>query len=117
MYEFVCLPGCIGCRKAMTWLDSNGIEYKARSIKENTPTVEELSEWSRESGEPIDSFFSKSGALFKSMELKDKLPTMSDSAKLSLLTQEVKLIRRPILVGDGLVLVGFNEDEWSRALK
>jgi arsenate reductase len=100
----------------LRWLDDNKIEYELRDIKENNPTLEELSAWYKMSGLPLKKFFNTSGLLYKSMELKDKLPTMSDEEQLKLLATDGMLVKRPLVIGEGFVLVGFNESEWSEKL-
>lgn len=116
MIEFICYPKCTTCLKAKKWLDDNKIEYRYRDIKENNPGVEELTVWYKTSGLPLKRFFNTSGLLYKSMELKAKLPTMSEDEQLSLLASDGMLVKRPIAVGDGFVLVGFKESEWSEKI-
>ena len=116
MVKFICYPRCITCQNARKWLESNGIEYELRDIKLEPPTREELSEWYRASGLPLKRFFNTSGLLYKSLALKDKLPAMSEDEMLALLSSDGMLVKRPILVGDGFVLVGFKEAEWSEHL-
>ena len=114
---FICYPKCTTCRKAQKWLDENGISYTFRDIKMEHPTYEELSAWHRRSGLPLKKFFNTSGLLYKSMELKDRLPAMSEDEMLKLLAADGMLVRRPLLVGDDFVLVGFREAEWAEHLK
>ena len=116
MVKFICYPKCTTCQKARKWLDDNQIEYEFRDIKLDNPTLEELIEWHKKSGLHLKKFFNTSGLLYKSLDLKNKLPEMTDDAMLELLATDGMLVKRPILVGDGFVLVGFKEDEWSRAL-
>ena len=111
MLTFVCYPKCTTCQKAQKWLDENQIEYTIRDIKTNNPSFEELSAWYKTSGLPLKKFFNTSGLLYKSMNLKDKLPTMSEEEMLRLLSSDGMLVKRPLLVGDGMVLVGFKEAE------
>ena len=112
MLKFICYPKCTTCQKAKKWLDDNKIEYELRDIKLENPTLEELAEWYNKSGLPLKKFFNTSGLLYKSMELKIKLPTMSEDEMLKLLATDGMLVKRPILVGDDFVLVGFKEREW-----
>ena len=116
MIKFICYPKCTTCQKAKKWLDDNKIEYELRDIKENNPSLEELSSWYKMSGLPLKKFFNTSGLLYKSMELKDKLPTMSDEEQVKLLATDGMLVKRPLVVGEGFVLVGFKESEWSEKL-
>ena len=115
MLKFVCYPKCTTCQKAKKWLDDNKIEYEMRDIKLDKPTLDELNRWYRESGLPLKKFFNTSGLLYKSMDLKNKIPKMTDDEMLELLATDGMLVKRPLLVGDGLVLVGFKEAEWDRA--
>lgn len=112
MIKFICYPKCTTCQKAKKWLDDNKIEYKLRDIKEDNPTLEELTVWYKMSELPLKKFFNTSGLLYKSMELKDKLPTMSEKEQLKLLSTNGMLVKRPVLVGEDFVLVGFKEPEW-----
>ena len=114
---FICYPKCTTCRKAQKWLDENGISYTLRDIKMEHPTYEELAAWHRRSGLPLKKFFNTSGLLYKSMELKDRLPAMSEDEMLKLLAADGMLVKRPLLVGDDFVLVGFREAEWAERLK
>ncbi|MDD7396186.1 MAG: arsenate reductase family protein [Eubacteriales bacterium] len=114
---FICYPKCTTCRKAQKWLDENGISYTFRDIKMEHPTYEELAAWHRRSGLPLKKFFNTSGLLYKSMELKDRLPAMSEDEMLKLLAADGMLVKRPLLVGDDFVLVGFREAEWAERLK
>lgn len=117
MLKFICYPKCSTCQKARNWLDENKVEYEFRDIKTENPTVEELSAWWALSGMPLKKFFNTSGLLYKSMELKDKLPSMSDEEMLTLLASDGMLVKRPLVIGDGVVLVGFKETEWEKTLK
>lgn len=117
MLRFICYPKCTTCQKAKKWLDDNNIEYELRDIKLDNPTFEELIEWYNKSGLPLKKFFNTSGLLYKSMELKTKLPTMSEDEMLKLLATDGMLVKRPILVGDDFVLVGFKENEWIETIK
>ena len=113
MIKFICYPKCTTCQKAKKWLDDNSVEYELRDIKLDNPSLEELTEWYRKSGLPLKKFFNTSGLLYKSLELKDKLPAMSDDEMLKLLSSDGMLVKRPILVTDNAVLVGFKESEWE----
>jgi len=113
MLKFICYPQCTTCRKAKKWLDDNNIKYELRDIKLNNPTFEELTEWHNKSGLPLKKFFNTSGLLYKSMELKAKLPAMTEDEMLKLLATDGMLVKRPILVGSDFVLVGFKETEWE----
>lgn len=117
MNLFVCYPKCTTCQKAKKWLDENGVNYVERHIKENNPTREELSEWISKSKLPDKRFFNTSGLLYRSLELKDKLPAMSAEEKLTLLATDGMLVKRPLMVTDNTVLVGFREAEWENELK
>ena len=112
----VCYPRCSTCKKAVKWLEDNGIEYTYRDIKEDNPTEKELREWHATSGLPLKRFFNTSGMLYWDMQLKDKLPSMSEDEMFKLLASDGLLVKRPIAVADGKVLVGFKEAEWE-ALK
>ncbi len=114
---FVCYPKCTTCQKARKWLDDNGIPYEFRDIKTDNPTFDELAAWHQASDLPLKKFFNTSGLLYKSMELKSKLPAMSEDEMLQLLSTDGMLVKRPLLIGDGFVLVGFKEDEWARCPK
>lgn len=113
---FIEYPKCSTCQKAKKWIDDNGIEYDERHIKESNPTFEELKEWYEKSGLPLKRFFNTSGMLYKSMQLKDKLPNMSDEEQLKLLATDGMLVKRPLLIGDDFVLCGFREKEWQEIL-
>ena len=115
--EFLCYAKCTTCQKAKKWLDANEIEYTERPIKEQNPTVEELKVWHRRSGLPLKKFFNTSGLLYKDMKLKDRLPGMSEEEQYELLATDGMLVKRPMLVGDDFVLVGFKETEWEDKLE
>jgi len=113
---FLWYPKCSTCQKAKAWLDGHNIPYIARHIKENNPTYQELDVWQQKSGLPLKRFFNTSGLSYKALALKDKLPDMSREEQLTLLSQDGMLVKRPILVSEGVVLVGFREAEWAEAL-
>ena len=117
MLKFICYPKCTTCQKARKWLDENNIEYEFRDIKNENPSLEELTAWYKLSGLPLRKFFNTSGLLYKSMELKTKLPNMTDEEMLSLLATDGMLVKRPLAIGDDFVLVGFKEAEWVEKLK
>ena len=117
MLKFICYPKCTTCQKARKWLDVNNIEYEFRDIKIENPSVEELTAWYKLSGLPLRKFFNTSGLLYKSMELKTKLPNMTDEEMLALLATDGMLVKRPLAIGDDFVLVGFKEAEWVEKLK
>ena len=112
MIKFICYPKCTTCQRAKKWLDDNKIEYELRDIKLNNPTLEELTEWYNKSGLPLKKFFNTSGLLYKSLNLKNELPEMSEDEMLKLLATDGMLVKRPLLIGDDFVLVGFKENEW-----
>ena len=117
MIEFICYPKCTTCQKAKKWLDDNKIEYKLRDIKGDNPSIKELTTWHKTSGLPVKKFFNTSGLLYKSMGLKDKLPAMSEEEQLKLLSTDGMLVKRPLVIGEDFVLVGFKEIEWSKELQ
>ncbi len=117
MIKFIYYPKCTTCQRAKKWLDDNGVNYELRDIKLDNPTLSELTDWYTKSGLPIKKFFNTSGLLYKSLDLKNKLPTMSESEMLELLSTDGMLVKRPLLIGDGFVLVGFKEIEWGETLK
>lgn len=116
MLKFICYPKCTTCQKAKQWLDDNNIEYELRDIKLNNPTFEELKEWYKISGLPIKKFFNTSGLLYKSLGLKDKLPTMTEDEMLALLSSDGMLVKRPLLIGEDFVLAGFKESDWKEKI-
>ena len=116
MLKFICYPRCTTCQKAKKWLDDNNIGYELRDIKEEKPSLAELTEWYGKSGLPLKKFFNTSGLLYKSLELKSKLPGMAEDEMLKLLAGDGMLVKRPLLIGDELVLVGFKEAEWKERL-
>ncbi len=113
MILFVEYPKCTTCQKAKKWLDDNGIEYVDRHIKEQNPSFDELAEWHKKSGLPLKKFFNTSGLLYKSMELRDKLPSMSEEEQLKLLATDGMLVKRPLIITENNVLVGFKPAEWE----
>ncbi len=113
---FVCYPKCTTCQKAKKWLMANDIAFEERNIKNNNPTKVELKDWHKKSGLPLKKFFNTSGIMYRELKLKDKLSTMSDDEQYSLLASDGMLVKRPILVGDDFVLVGFKESDWKTVL-
>ena len=113
---FLEYPPCSTCKKAKVWLEAHNVVFAARHIKENNPTYEELKRWHSQSGLPLKKFFNTSGLLYKSLGLKDKLPTMREEEQLQLLATDGMLVKRPLLIRDDLILVGFKEAEWEKAL-
>ena len=107
-------PKCTTCQKAKKWLDDNGFKFETRHIKEENPSYDELKMWYEKSGLPLKKFFNTSGLLYKSMQLKDKLPTMSEEEQLKLLASDGMLVKRPIIVDGDTVLTGFREKEWEK---
>lgn len=110
---FLCYPKCSTCQKAKVWLEERGISYDLRDIKQDNPTVEELTAWYRKSGLPLKKFFNTSGLQYKALGLKDKLPAMSEDEQLALLASDGMLVKRPLLVGEDFVLTGFRAAEWE----
>ena len=117
MINFICYPKCTTCQKAQKWLDDNKIEYEFRDIKLDNPTLDELTEWHKKSGLPLKKFFNTSGLLYKSLDLKNKLPVMSEDEMLKLLATDGMLVKRPLVIGEEFVFVGFKENEWGMNLK
>ena len=113
---FLHYPACSTCQKAKKWLDAHQISYTARHMKEENPTLEELSGWYRLSGLPLKKFFNTSGLMYKSLNLKEKLPGMTEEEQLRLLSSDGMLVKRPLLILEDKVLVGFREGEWADAL-
>lgn len=113
MLTFICYPKCTTCQRAKKWLDDRGVTYELRDIKLDNPTRAELAAWHEMSGLPLKKFFNTSGLLYKSLDLKTKLPTMSDGEMLDLLASDGMLVKRPLLVGDGFILVGFKEEAYQ----
>ncbi len=114
---FIEYPKCSTCKKAKKWLDDHHVEYTDRHIVEDNPTYDELKDWYEKSGLPLKKFFNTSGMLYREMQLKDKLPAMSDEDKLKLLATDGMLVKRPLIVSDNLVLTGFKEAEWAERLR
>lgn len=113
---FVCYPKCTTCQKAKAYLEANGVPYEQRDIKEENPSLEELTAWWQRSGLPLKKFFNTSGLQYKALNLKEKLPTMSEAEQLALLTTDGMLVKRPLLVSEEFVLTGFRQAEWDEKL-
>lgn len=113
---FLEYPKCSTCRKAKKWLDENGIAYEDRHIIEENPTQEELKEWYKKSGLPLKRFFNTSGMKYRELKLKDKLSDMSEDEQISLLAADGMLVKRPLVIGDDFVLIGFKEQQWKETL-
>ena len=114
---FVEYPPCSTCQKAKKWLDGHGISYTDRHIKLENPTREELQAWHRQSGLPLKRFFNTSGLRYKELNLKERLPEMTEQEQYDLLASDGMLVKRPLLLGPDFVLVGFREAEWVQALE
>ena len=114
MIKFICYPRCTTCQRAKKWLDDNKIEYELRDIKTNNPTLDELKAWHEKSGLTLKKFFNTSGLLYKSLDLKNKLPSMTEDEMLTLLSSDGMLVKRPLLIGEGFVFVGFKEEDWAQ---
>lgn len=114
---FLEYPKCSTCKNAKKWLDAHGISYSDRHIKEQNPTYDGLRVWHIRSGMPLKKFFNTSGLLYQSMNLKEKLPSMTEDEQLRLLASDGMLIKRPLVVSDDLILIGFRPEEWERTLK
>lgn len=113
---FLQYPPCTTCKKAKAWLDERGVAYEARNIKEENPTAEELKAWHEKSGLLLKKFFNTSGLAYKALGLKDRLPTMSEEEQYQLLASDGMLVKRPLVVGENFVLVGFREAQWQEQL-
>lgn len=113
---FICYPKCSTCKKAQKWLEEKGKKFEVRNIKENNPTADEISTWYKASGLPLKKFFNTSGNLYKEMGLKNKLAVMSEKEQIALLATDGMLVKRPILVSGGTVLVGFKAEEWGKII-
>ena len=107
---------CSTCIKALKWLEANNVKFEERAIVEENPTYEELKEWYQKSGLPLKKFFNTSGVLYKEMKLKDKLPQMTEDEQLKLLATDGKLVKRPLVIGEGFVMIGFKESEWAEKI-
>lgn len=114
---FVWYPKCTTCQRAKKWLDEHGMQYEMRDIKEENPSAPELQEWYVKSGQPLRRFFNTSGLLYKGMGLKEKLPTMSEEKQIQLLSEYGMLVKRPLVITEDQVLIGFKEAEWDTRLK
>lgn len=114
---FVYYPKCTTCQKAKAFLESNGVDFILRDIKQENPTRKELEQWYAASGLPLKRFFNTSGLQYKALELKEKLSSMSEEEQLDLLATDGMLVKRPILVGEDFVLVGFKQEQWEEVLK
>ena len=117
MIKFICYPKCTTCQKAKKWLDDNNIEYEFRNIKDDNPKLEELTDWYKKSGLPLKRFFNTSGLLYKSLDLKNRLSEMSEEDMLKLLATDGMLVKRPLLICDDFIAVGFKENEWQEKLE
>ena len=113
---FICYPKCTTCQKAQKYLNEKGIAYTLRHIKEENPSLEELTQWYQASGLPLKRFFNTSGLQYKALNLKDKLPQMTEEEQLQLLATDGMLVKRPLLIGDDFVLTGFKQAEWDTKL-
>lgn len=107
---------CSTCLKALKWLEDHNVQFEERAIKEQNPTYEEVKEWYEKSGMPLKKFFNTSGLLYKDLGLKDKLPTMTEKEQLRLLATDGMLVKRPLVVGEDFILIGFKEQEWEEKL-
>ena len=114
---FLEYPPCTTCKKAKNWLDDNGVSYEARHIKESNPTYEELKAWYEKSGLPLKKFFNTSGIQYRALELKDKLPAMTEEEQLRLRATDGMLVKRPLVVTETAVLTGFKAEEGEKKLK
>ena len=115
--QFICYSKCSTCKNARDYLDAEGVDYQVREIREQNPTAAELAQWHRRSGLPLKRFFNTSGLQYKALGLKDRLPQMTEEQQLELLSSDGMLVKRPLLVGEDLVLVGFRRSEWDEKLK
>ncbi len=114
---FLEYPKCSTCKKAKNWLESNGVEFEDRHVVENNPTADELKAWYEKSGFPLKKFFNTSGLKYKELGLKDKLPDMTEEEQINLLATDGMLVKRPLVIGDDFVLIGFKEAQWAEKLK
>lgn len=113
-YLFVEYPKCSTCQKAKKWLEDNKIDYEDRHIVENPPTKGELKEWINRSGYPLKKFFNTSGRLYREMKLKDRLEAMSEEEQIEILASDGMLVKRPLVIGESVILVGFKPDDWNK---
>ena len=113
---FLEYPPCSTCKKAKAWLDAKGVTYTARHIKDENPSYEELKCWYERSGMPLKKFFNTSGLLYKSLNLKDRLPVMTEEEQLHLLASDGMLVKRPLVVLEDKILTGFREGDWEKVL-
>lgn len=116
MYLFIHYPKCSTCQKAKKWLEQHEVVFEARHIVEENPSVDELTKWIAESGQPVKKFFNTSGLKYKDLSLKDKLPAMTEEEQIVLLASDGMLVKRPLLIGDHVVLAGFKEETWAEAV-
>ena len=116
MMTFICYAKCNTCKKAQAWLTAQGKEFEVRDIKEQNPTEAELRSWYEKSGLPLKKFFNTSGLQYKALDLKTRLPDMTEDEKFALLASDGMLVKRPILLAGDRVLVGFKEAEWAEVL-
>ncbi|MBQ8586656.1 MAG: arsenate reductase family protein [Oscillospiraceae bacterium] len=114
---FLCYPKCSTCQKAQNWLQTQSVDFRLRNIKEENPTVEELRLWQQRSGQPLKKFFNTSGLLYKELKLKDRLPELSEEEQLALLSSNGMLVKRPLLITEDSVLIGFKEGQWAALLQ
>ena len=114
--QFICYPKCSTCQKAKKWLDEHNLKYVERHIVNDNPTYEELNQWYKKSGLPLKRFFNTSGNLYKELQLKDKLPTMTEDEQLTILATNGMHVKRPLIIDDNLILVGFKEEDWIEKL-
>lgn len=116
-FLFIEYPKCSTCQKAKKWLDNHNISYQDRHIIDNRPTVDELQLWVKQSGKDLKSFFNTSGLVYKSLNLKNSLPKMSEEEKYQILASNGMLVKRPLLIGEDFVLTGFREADWQKILQ
>lgn len=112
----ICYPKCSTCQKAIKWLDENKVEYELRNIVLDNPTYDELYMWHAKSQLPLKKFFNTSGNMYKNLNLKDRLPYMSEEEMLRLLASDGMLVKRPLVVGDDFILLGFKEEQWTNVM-
>lgn len=117
MYLFLHYPKCSTCQKAKKWLEAQQIEFVSRHIVEENPTASELRKWIQASGLPVKKFFNTSGMKYKELGLKDTLSAMTEEEQIALLASDGMLVKRPLLIGDGVLLVGFKEDQWKEVVQ